>query len=246
MAFDVTAAHFQERVLERSHHKPVVVDFWAAWCGPCRALAPVLEAAVADRAGLVELAKVDTEAEPGLAARYGIQGIPAVKAFRDGEVQSEFTGALPKNAVGSFLDSLLPSRADELVAAGDESSLREALALEPAHADAALALARLLIADGRGDEADAVLANVAGSFAADGLRARLKLERDAALASAFQALDEGATERGLDQLVQAVAASADSDRRTSLRAVIVGELDALGVAHPLARETRRKLASALY
>ena len=101
---DVTESNFQTAVLDRSRTVPVVVDFWAEWCGPCRQLGPVLERAVEARAGKVELVKVDVDANPLLAQTYGIQSIPAVKAFRDGNVVSEFIGAQPPAAVERFLD----------------------------------------------------------------------------------------------------------------------------------------------
>jgi putative thioredoxin len=119
---DVTEASFESDVIERSHERPVVVDFWAAWCGPCRALTPVLEAQIAEREGEVELAKVDVDANPGLSATFRVQGIPAVKAFRNGNVVAEFVGAKSPVAVAAFLDELVaPPRVTGVVEALRES-----------------------------------------------------------------------------------------------------------------------------
>jgi putative thioredoxin len=242
---DTSEATFQRDVIDRSYDVPVVVDFWAEWCGPCRTLGPLIEKAVDAREGQVELVKLDTDANQRLAAEYRIQSIPAVKAFKDGQVVDEFVGALPPAAVERFLDGLAPSEAERLVEAGGEANLRRALELEPGRADATLALAKLLADRGDREDALTLLANVAGSFAAEGLAARLRLEEDPALREAFAALDAGETERGLDLLIEALAA-ADPDRREDLRKAIVGVLDELGVEHPLARDSRRRLASALY
>jgi putative thioredoxin len=128
---EVTEETFAQDVIERSYERPVVVDFWAEWCGPCHALAPVLEQAVAER-GDVELVKVDVDASPELSAEYGIRGIPAVKAFRNGRVVAEFVGAQPPGRVEAFLDELeAPSALERLLAelreSGDDPELLAAL-----------------------------------------------------------------------------------------------------------------------
>jgi putative thioredoxin len=246
---DVTQQNFETAVLERSHHVPVVVDFWAEWCGPCRQLGPAIEKAVADRAGKVELAKVDTDSNQALAQAFQIQGIPAVKAFKDGKVVAEFVGAQPPQAIERFLDGLIPSEAELLAQQGDEASLRRAVELEPSRADAAVPLAKILHARGETDEALEVLGGVAGSFAADGLQARITLERASgpstpALTDAFKALDEGDEPRALDLLIGALPGADGS--KDEIRKVVVGILDELGVDSELARSARRRLATALY
>ena len=113
---DVTTENFERDVIERSRELPVVVDFWAAWCGPCRALGPAIESEVAKREGTIELAKVDVDAEQALAAEYGIQSIPTVAVFRDGKPVSGFVGAHPAAAIGKVLDEIVEKHAESVEA----------------------------------------------------------------------------------------------------------------------------------
>jgi putative thioredoxin len=233
-----------------------VVDFWADWCGPCKALSPALEAAAASREGKIELVKVDVDANQQLAALYRVQGIPNVKVFRDGEVVDEFTGALPPAKVEAFFDKFVASRADDLLAAGDELSLREAAELEPQRADVAVALATARL--GRGAEAEALeaISGHESDFGAAGIAARVRLAKAGLATEAFAALDRGERDAALDSLIRAVGelphngdahnGDLDADEaRDLLRRAVVGILSESDPSDPSARAYRRKLAAAL-
>jgi putative thioredoxin len=245
--FDVDEREFMDRVVERSRELPVVVDFWADWCGPCKALSPALEKAANSRQGKVELAKVDVDKNQMLAQTFGVRGIPAVKAFRDARIVDEFTGAIQPAEVERFFDRLVPSEADELAAGGeDEESLRRALELEPNHPDAAVALARLLVDRGELDEAEALLEPLGHDFRAAGLNARIELTREGREPeAAFAAWDDGDYERALELLQEALTSTPDPSERDLVRRVMVAIFTELGPESELASRHRRRLASAL-
>ena len=171
-ALDVGLADFAQHVLEESKHRPVVVDFWAPWCGPCKSLKPVLEKLAAEYGGKFLLAKINSDDNQELAARYGVRGIPSVKAFVNGQMVDEFSGALPEGEVRAFLDRLAPSptealraQAAALRAAGDLSAalqtLVDASRLDPAHLGVRLDAAEIMLDLNEADEAQRLIGSVA-------------------------------------------------------------------------------------
>ncbi len=204
---DATSATFSQEVLERSTHTPVLVDFWAEWCGPCRTLGPVLEAAVEARNGAVWMVKVDTDANHDLSLQYGIRGIPAVLAFVQGKVAGEFVGVRDRRAVDVFIDGVCPSAeqtalacAEQLLSQGRAAGVPELLlpCLDSARHcdDARLLLARAHVAAGDYHAADEALASIddrsLAAGRADGVQARLELLRAA----------DGKSPEGLRQAVE--------------------------------------------
>ncbi len=245
---DVTDSTFHEEVLVRSKDIPVVVDFWAPWCGPCRQLTPILERIAARRADEVVLAKVNIDESPALASTYRIQGIPAVKGFRDAIMVAEFTGAVPAASVEAFFDQVIPSVVDRLIAAGDEDSLREALVRDAGATEARVMLGQILMGDGRRDEAVEILEPAAHhDTRAQGLIARVDLAGSDLpdVAAALAALDRGDRESALPHLLDAIRTSSGEQRET-LRRVMVGVFGELGDQDPLTVLFRRRLAQTLY
>lgn len=164
---EVTDDDFEKEVVVRSHEVPVLVDFWAAWCGPCRVLGPILERLANEAQGKFILAKLDVDQSPRHAQAFGVRGIPTVIAFRDGKLVAEFSGALPEESVREFLKKVIPSEADANVARADarrkedpdaaEALYREALSAEAAHPRAAVGLAEILVARGEIAEASTLV-----------------------------------------------------------------------------------------
>ena len=170
-ALDVGLPDFNQNVLEESKLRPVVVDFWAPWCGPCKSLKPILEKLAAEYGGKFLLAKINSDDNQELAARYGVRGIPSVKAFIDGEPVDEFSGALPEGEVRAFLDRLIPSPADELRMqaadarmTGDISGalklLAEASKLDPTHVGVRLDAGEIMLDLNEADEATRLIGSV--------------------------------------------------------------------------------------
>jgi putative thioredoxin len=270
---DVNEATFENEVVLRSHQVPVVVDFWATWCGPCGMLTPILERQAIEAGGGFRLAKVNVDENPNLAIRYGIRGIPAVKAFVDGKVVSEFVGAQPENRVNLFIQNLVPSEADkELEEANSLLATRHWAEAEAAfdavfqsddtNAPAALGLVKSKLMQGKGSESIGILNRFpAGSewAAAEGLKplAELLAEVERAdpdedlnglSASLFQAarlIAHGNLPAAMDGLLDILRQ--DKSHREGLpKKVLLALFTLLGDEDPLTRQYRDELASVLF
>jgi putative thioredoxin len=258
---EVTDADFEKVVIEGSNERPVIVDLWADWCGPCKSLGPILEKVAEERAGAFLLAKLDIDAnEVGQALLSAVQsqGIPTVVAFRDGNPVSMFIGAYPEVEVNRFVDSILPTEADltakEAVAeqeAGDlegaEERYREALAEDPANATAALGLAHLLADRGDVDEAEALVKPLLPDPEAERVMSIVRVERwmdapteDDPLAEVKRRAAEGYWQEALDALL--AAARDDPQARQAMVDIFAYLTD----EDPIVAEYRRKLANALF
>jgi putative thioredoxin len=233
---DVTDASFEQDVLDRSVTVPVVVDLWAPWCGPCRTLGPILESVVEATNGAVELVKVNVDENPRVSTAFQVQSIPAVFAVRDRQIIDHFIGALPEPQVAQFIARLAPapSEADELVSLGDEVSLRRALELEPDHPEAVVALARILVADGKPSEALELLARIPETAASRVVAAEARL--------AVQQVEVPAD--GVDVLLDALLPKVKDD--AAARQEFLDLLETLGPDDPRTARYRKALSTQLF
>jgi putative thioredoxin len=243
-AIDVTDATFQTEVIERSTQVPVVVDLWAPWCGPCRTLGPILEKIVDATEGQVVLAKVNVDDNPQIATAFQAQSIPAVHAVIGGQRVDGFIGAYPEDVVERFVESLLPTEGEQelarLLAAGDEASLRQALELEPGHPEAVLALAELMVDDGRTDEALGLLARIPETEAVRLLAARARLGQSGIETDGADSAPADDFDAKLEDLLPLVR-----DDEVA-RQEFVDILEVMGPDDPRTAQYRRQLTSRLF
>jgi putative thioredoxin len=270
---DVSEATFERDVINASRQTPIVVDFWAPWCGPCRTLGPTLEKLAAEAKGGFRLVKVNVDQNQGLAMRFNVQGIPAVKAFRDGKVVAEFVGAQPEAQVRQFIKKLGPAPADQVADDGgagllaahrwaDAERAFRRTAQGGAPAAASLGLAKALIAQGKGEDAGRVLEPIkdgAEGAAAEKLRAASAWlvstrtgqpaadpnSADALFAKAGAVAARGDIQAALEGLL-AVLRRDKRYRSGEAQRIMLAYFDILGDADPLTREYRGKLASVLF
>lgn len=270
---DVSDATFETEVVQRSFSTPVVVDFWAPWCGPCRTLGPMLERMTIEAGGAFFLARVNVDDNSGLAVRFGVRGIPAVKAFRQGEVVAEFVGAQPESTVRRFLERLAPSEVDLKLSEGTgllttrhwdeaEMAFREILAEDERNPAAALGLLKCLLMQGEGAQAQTLLADFPPGVEwaeAEKLKPLADLLDEAAathdaetedglLAQYLQAgrlIGMGNLEAAMDGLLDVLRADRDY-RRGQAKKALLAIFTLLGDTDPLTRSYRDELASILF
>lgn len=255
---EVTDANFEQVVIEGSKQRPVVVDLWAEWCGPCKTLGPILEKVAGERDGAFLLAKLDVDANPMVAGAFGVQSIPTVIAFKDGEPVNGFVGAYPEEAVNQFVDLLVPTEAEVVVEeahaeeeAGNveeaEQDYREALAKDPQNGEAAVGLGRILVARDDIEAARELLTPFLPDPEAERVLATARVRSwahdpgEGPLSGARAAAGAGRWREALDAMLAALG-----EDRDEARAAMLDAFATLGDEDPLVIEFRRKLASALF
>ncbi len=272
---DITTEEFPEAVLQRSREVPVVVDFWAEWCGPCKILGPLLEEAAAAAHGTFELVKVDVDANQELSAQFAIQSIPTVIAFRDGVPVNRFAGAIPEQALDTWLEQILPSELDLEVDRGRDAALRgdvveaetifrAVLDTKPDHQEAGTSLASLLLSQGNTQDALIVLGKLAPTAEVERLQsaARVTAGRSGDVDSVQRRVDNDPDDEGARiELAKALAGRSEfepaldhllyvvrmkGDAREDARKAVLDIFGVLGDDHPLTVTYRRQLASALF
>ncbi len=259
---EVTDQDFGTAVLEESKRRPVVVDFWAGWCQPCRLIGPVLERLAGEAGGDFLLAKLDVDANPQASAAFRIQSIPAVKAFRDGKLVDEFIGAIPEQAIRQWLNGVVPSEADHLVDQGEEAEregrvgeaerlYRKALDRQPDHVGALVGRGRLAATRGDVDEARELLQPLRPNPEAERLLTALEVSEwaepspngDGPVQLGQRAAAEGRYREALDAFLAEIQSG---EHREEARDAMIKVFAVLGEDDPLTAEYRRKLAAALY
>ena len=255
---EVTDQTFEQVVVEGSKDRPVVVDMWAEWCGPCRQLTPTLEKVADERAGAFLLAKLDTDANPMTASAFGVQSIPTVIAFRDGQAVTGFIGAYPDPEVNKFIDSLLPTEAERkaeearsVEESGDLATAEErygqVLEEDPDNRDAAIGLARILVDRGELDEAERLVNMHRPDPEAEKIFATITLRRwsdtteNGTIGDAKRLVASGDVIGGLAGMLQAV-----EEDRDAARDAMITVFAAVGDEDPLVQEYRRLLSAALF
>jgi putative thioredoxin len=255
---EVTDQTFEQVVVEGSKDRPVVVDMWAEWCGPCRQLTPTLEKVADERQGAFLLAKLDTDANPVTASAFGVQSIPTVIAFKDGQALTGFVGAYPEPEVNKFIDSILPTEADKKAEearsaeeSGDlenaEERYQQVLEDDPDNREAAVGLARILVDRGELDEAEGLVSKHRPDAEAEKVLAAITVRRwantseDGILGEAKRLVATGDVIGGLAGMLQAL-----EEDRDEARDAMITVFTEVGDEDPLVQEYRRLLSAALF